>query len=206
MYLGYSIEMATGSGKTFVGLLSCILKHQLDNIVPIFSTINDTLLERDVGFLRRIVSNLDKDFAINVGKITHKESPQEKTDLYSESDIICTTYSTLTFDYLTNIVASGGSLYNIPLDAICLDELDYCLIDMAMVPHIISLPIAELSDQEKELMHKIHDFVVSDIINNKIPCFQLVGQNPVLNAYGKKLISNKFFKDKQLNLIDTQDR
>lgn len=182
-----SIEMSTGSGKSLCAILGLILKHKLNNKKVVFLSINDTLLIRDAEILKKVIEGEN----ITAAMVCQSFDYDKKIESY-ESNIILTTYSTLTFDYLTNVVSMRDKLLNIPFEDVVIDELDYALLDMAMVPHIISLPLAPNSEEDIAKIKAINDFVAENIHLNH---FILSNNHIMLTPGGKDILHNEFINN-----------
>lgn len=154
---GDVIDMKTGEGKTYSGILaSCYLAKQ-NRKVHIISA-NIYLSERDYN------NNIEiyKKLSLSVGFLPPYASYSTKKELY-KSDVLFSTASQLGFDYLKDIHAfDDNQKLNIPLDFAIIDEADSVLLDQAVMPLINSKPI----DQDLKLFLLFNDIASKFILDD----------------------------------------
>lgn len=145
---GYFVEMATGEGKTFTGILPGAL-HALAGCAVHVVTVNDYLAERDAAEVAPVYQCL----GLSVGHVLHDMKPDEKRATYLESVVYCANKE-LVFDYLRDRakepeasplayrlrLAEGQGPVVRDLDFVLIDEADSVLIDEANIPLILTEP------------------------------------------------------------------
>ena len=135
MHQGRIAEMATGEGKTLVGIFPAYLNALTGRGVHIV-TVNDYLARRDAEWMGLFYNYLN----VSVGCIQNQMRPADRRKEY-ECDITYGTNSEFGFDYLRDNMAYR------PEDKVqrdyyfsIIDEIDSILIDEAKTPLIISGP------------------------------------------------------------------
>ena len=135
MHQGRIAEMATGEGKTLVGIFPAYLNALTGRGVHIV-TVNDYLARRDAEWMGLFYNFLN----VSVGCIQNQMRPADRRVEY-EYDITYGTNSEFGFDYLRDNMAYR------PEDKVqrdyyfsIIDEIDSILIDEAKTPLIISGP------------------------------------------------------------------
>ncbi|WP_291838718.1 translocase [Limimaricola sp.] len=157
---GRIVEMATGEGKTVTVLVPAVIAASMRFPVHIV-TVNDYLSARDHKILRPVLDA----FGLTSAAITEDVAPHLRAGAH-DTDVVFTTNTSLTFDYLRDRVAHGadrsalaelaqarlgGKFGRAPrnlgrgLGFAVLDEVDSVLIDEAQTPLIIT---AERQDGE----------------------------------------------------------
>ena len=147
---GKIAEMATGEGKTLAGTLAVCTAAATGAAVHVV-TVNDYLAERDA----EVNSPLYKFFGFSLGVVLQDMSLPDRRTQY-ECDVVYVSNKELTFDYLKDRLALGGTLSahqklrrlsapSVPSSSVLrglhvaiVDEADSVLIDEARTPLIIS--------------------------------------------------------------------
>lgn len=129
LIMGNIIDMKTGEGKTFSGLLAACYMAIKKRKVHIISS-NDYLSKRDYDSSKKVFSH----FNITSEYITSSCSFEKKKTAY-KSDVVYATAQTFVFDYLREIhTYNEGALLGIEQDFVIIDEADSVLIDQALSP------------------------------------------------------------------------
>lgn len=151
---GNIIDMKTGEGKTYSGILaSCYLALTGKKVHMVSANIY--LTERDY------TKNIDvyKELGLSAALLLPTTDYETKKKMYT-SDILFTTASQLGFDYLKDIHAfEENQKLNIPLDFAIIDEADSVLLDQSSMPLINSKPI----EQDLKLFLLFNDIAKSFI-------------------------------------------
>nr|WP_322865707.1 translocase [Aquicoccus sp. G2-2]MEA1112965.1 translocase [Aquicoccus sp. G2-2] len=150
---GRIVEMATGEGKTVTALVPAVIAASMRFPVHIV-TVNDYLSARDWETLKPVLDA----FGLTSAAITEEVEPHLRPAAH-DHDVVFTTNTNLTFDYLRDRVAHGtnrsalaelaqarlgGKFTQAPrnlgrgLGFALLDEVDSVLIDEAQTPLIIT--------------------------------------------------------------------
>ncbi len=149
---GFACEMQTGEGKTLAATLPACTAALAGRRVHIV-TVNDYLARRDAETMAPIYEAM----GIEVGVVTHGQSPSERRHAYSRSVTYCTNKE-LVFDYLRDRLTLGDrdsrlhllleqlgagphrvdELLLRGLDYAIVDELDSVLVDEARTPLVLS--------------------------------------------------------------------
>ena len=137
MFEGKLVEMKTGEGKTLTATLPLYL-HALTGKSTILLTSNDYLARRDGEEMGLLYRYLGLSIGISVPEGNKQFTSEEKKEIYS-SDIVYTTHSILTFDYLLeNLAVSKADRYMRPFYFVLIDEVDSVFLDAANMPLVIS--------------------------------------------------------------------
>lgn len=149
---GNIIDMKTGEGKTYSGILaSCFLALKGKKVHMVSANIY--LTERD--YLKNMY--IYKDLGISAEILLPTTDYETKKKMYT-SDVLFTTSSQLGFDYLKDIHSfEENQKLNIPLDFAIIDEADSVLLDQSSMPLINSKPI----EQDLKLFLLFNDIAVS---------------------------------------------
>ncbi len=147
LHEGKIAEMATGEGKTLVGVAPMYLNALPQRGVHLI-TVNDYLARRDSEWMKPVFDFL----GITIGCIQSDMDPQERLEQYN-ADITYGTNNEFGFDYLrdnmvgsaTDMVQQRGHTFAI------VDEVDSVLIDEARTPLIISGPVHHTDQRFEEL-------------------------------------------------------
>lgn len=145
---GHFVEMATGEGKTFTGILPGAL-HALAGCAVHVVTVNDYLAERDAAEVTPVYQHL----GLGVGHVLHDMKPEEKRASYLQTVVYCANKE-LVFDYLRDRaketeasplayrlrLSEGQGPVVRDLDFVLIDEADSVLIDEANIPLILTEP------------------------------------------------------------------
>ncbi len=154
LFRGEVIEMDTGEGKTYTGLVAAALYAWCGRGVHVISA-NDYLAARDAEILRPALEAL----GVSVGVVTHETKPGERRGQYA-ADVTFVSNKEVAFDYLRDQLRRddiagdasvyykvrrtlGGAFATEPptlrgLDVAIVDEIDSVLADDAGTPLIIS--------------------------------------------------------------------
>ena len=143
------IEMATGEGKTFVGMLALAYLIKTRKVERAWLvTTNEYLARRDCIEASSFYDNL----GINAGFISAKMSLPEKQENYHK-DIIYTSDENLGFDYLRDCSADNQDQIRLPkLTFALVDECDNILLDNARTPLILSAKPISQADNNLTLL------------------------------------------------------
>jgi preprotein translocase subunit SecA len=165
MLHGMIAEMQTGEGKTLAATLPASCAALAGMPVHIV-TVNDYLVERDVGLMRPVYERL----GLSVGCVLESMDTTERKQAYSYDIVYCTSKQ-LAFDYLrdrlilkqfsSDLEFKLGSLYQPrpPRDCLLMrglnyaivDEADSVLIDEACTPLILS---CKTDNTQREAIHR----------------------------------------------------
>lgn len=150
---GNVIEMGTGEGKTLTTLIPAIIVASMRFPVHVV-TVNGYLAARDWQTLKPVLDA----FALTSASVTEETEPPDRPKAH-DHDVVFTTNTDLTFDYLRDRVAHGktrSALSSLARDRLenrldrqprnlvrglgfaILDEIDSVLIDEAQTPLIIT--------------------------------------------------------------------
>ncbi len=139
-------EMATGEGKTLVGVAPMYLNALPQRGVHLI-TVNDYLAQRDREWMLPVFDFL----GITTGCITSNMEPDERQKEYS-CDITYGTNNEFGFDYLRdNMVGDARDMVQRPHFFGIVDEVDSVLIDEARTPLIISGPVHQSDHRYEEM-------------------------------------------------------
>jgi preprotein translocase subunit SecA len=146
LHSGKIAEMATGEGKTLVSTLPAYL-NALAGVGVHIVTVNDYLARRDSEWNGPIYEfhGLTVDCIDN-----HKPNSEERRRAY-QANITYGTNNEFGFDYLRdNMVTHPEHLVQREHFFAIIDEVDSVLVDEARTPLIISGPVMQASDDEKQ--------------------------------------------------------
>lgn len=130
---GKLAEMATGEGKTLVGVLAAYL-YALEGKGAHVVTCSEYLARRDAELMGNVYTLL----GLSVGIVGVSAPAEEKRDAYN-SDVTYVTNSELGFDYLRdNLATDKEGVVLRGLHFCIVDEADSILIDEARTPLIIA--------------------------------------------------------------------
>ncbi len=146
LHQGKIAEMATGEGKTLVSTLPAYL-NALTGLGVHLVTVNDYLARRDSEWNGPIFEF----HGLRVDCIdVHPPNSDARRRAYA-ADIVYGTNNEYGFDYLRdNMVTHPEHLCQRELFYAIVDEIDSVLIDEARTPLIISGPVAQQGDDEKQ--------------------------------------------------------
>jgi preprotein translocase subunit SecA len=146
LHEGKISEMATGEGKTLVGVAPMYLNALSQRGVHLV-TVNDYLAKRDSEWMRPVFDFL----GITIGCITTSMEPEERHEHYRR-DITYGTNNEFGFDYLRdNMVNSADDMVQRPHNFAIVDEVDSVLVDEARTPLIISGPVFQSDHRYEEM-------------------------------------------------------
>lgn len=145
---GHFVEMATGEGKTFTGVLAAAL-HAMAGCAVHVVTVNDYLAERDCAEVAPLFAVL----GLSSGHVIHDMDQAAKRAAYRKDVVYCANKE-LVFDYLRDraklpeasplayrlSLAEGEGPVVRDLDFVLIDEADSVLIDEANIPLILTEP------------------------------------------------------------------
>ncbi|MFM8472355.1 MAG: preprotein translocase subunit SecA, partial [Candidatus Kapaibacterium sp.] len=141
LHNGKIAEMATGEGKTLVGVAPMYL-NALTGYGVHLVTVNDYLARRDSEWMKPVFDML----GVSIGCIQSNMEPQDRVEQYN-ADITYGTNNEFGFDYLRdNMVSDAADMVQRPHAFAIVDEVDSVLIDEARTPLIISGPVGHSSD------------------------------------------------------------
>ncbi|MFM8569649.1 MAG: preprotein translocase subunit SecA, partial [Candidatus Kapaibacterium sp.] len=141
LHSGKIAEMATGEGKTLVGVAPMYL-NALTGYGVHLVTVNDYLARRDSEWMKPVFDML----GVSIGCIQSNMEPQDRVEQYN-ADITYGTNNEFGFDYLRdNMVNDAADMVQRPHAFAIVDEVDSVLIDEARTPLIISGPVGHSSD------------------------------------------------------------
>ncbi|MFM2132757.1 MAG: hypothetical protein RL156_38 [Bacteroidota bacterium] len=141
LHSGKIAEMATGEGKTLVGVAPMYL-NALTGYGVHLVTVNDYLARRDSEWMKPVFDML----GVSIGCIQSNMDPQDRVEQYN-ADITYGTNNEFGFDYLRdNMVSDAADMVQRPHAFAIVDEVDSVLIDEARTPLIISGPVGHSSD------------------------------------------------------------
>ncbi len=167
LHQGKIIEMKTGEGKTLVAVMALYL-NALSGKGAILVTMNSYLAVRDGTQMSRLFHFMQLTLDIGVNERGTRMSNARKKSIYA-CDIVYTTSSALGFDYLLdNLVSKPSDRYMRPFNYVIIDEADSVLLDMAMMPLIISgaprvkSNLFRTADDFVSFLHEDEDYEVED--------------------------------------------
>ena len=133
LHYGYTVEMATGEGKTLVATLPVFL-NALSHAGVHLMTANQYLSKRDCEITRPIYTF----FGLTVDCLHFYDSHSIQRKNAYKADVTFGTTSSFTFDYLHDHLAIDPiQCVQRNHNYVIIDELDSILIDDADTPHII---------------------------------------------------------------------
>lgn len=155
---GKIAEMATGEGKTLVGIFPVILNALTHKGVHVVSP-NNYLSERDWKTLQPLL-----DFwGITSGAVLTTMSRDEKREAYAKDVTYCENTS-LVFDYLhDNLVFSPEEHVQRGFNYAIIDEIDAVLLDAAKSPFVISGQGSDVNSMILIAKDAIEDLAEEDI-------------------------------------------
>lgn len=138
LHKGYLAEMFTGEGKTLMATLPLYL-NALTGKSTILVTANEYLASRDADDLRPVFSFMGLIERAGVPRDPGEPlTNAQKKENYA-ADILYTTHSILTFDYLlNNLVNRAEDRFLREFYFVIIDEADSVLLDGAQMPLVIS--------------------------------------------------------------------
>jgi len=145
MYNDYIVEMKTGEGKSYVGLVINILKALESKVY--FVTVNNYLAKRDAVKFEEIYNIFGLTVSYNE---THSENDEVDKKSIHECDVIYTASDELIFDYLRT---RDKTEKLVKFDNVILDEVDFVFIDNAT--SVCSVAEGESRGLEKSYIAKM---------------------------------------------------
>lgn len=124
------IQMETGEGKTYVGIMAAICDAILHRDKQIFViTTNEYLVKRDFDLAKKI----GKHFNVEINYNSEMKNIKEKEEAY-KANIIYTTMTELAYDYLKENMKANIKKFQKEHFKVIIDEIDFILIDSAKMP------------------------------------------------------------------------
>jgi preprotein translocase subunit SecA len=138
------VELETGQGKTLAGAMAAIARGTAGRTVWI-CTANDYLARRDADWMRPLYDA----YRLRVGVVTEGMSQADRRVEYG-ANVIYGTLREFGFDYLrTRLAERRGKPGSAALsghdpfsNALIVDEADSLLIDEAVIPLVMAMPVA----------------------------------------------------------------
>lgn len=147
-------EMATGEGKTLVGVAPMYLNALAGRGVHLV-TVNDYLAKRDSEWMGIAFNRL----GVTVGCIQSQMQPDERKEHYGR-DITYGTNNEFGFDYLRdNMVTDAEDMVQRRHFFAIVDEVDSVLVDEARTPLIISGAVAHVDQRFEEMNPRVRRLV-----------------------------------------------
>lgn len=185
------IEMSTGEGKTYSGLIAAMYLAKYQHLNVHLITTNDYLATRDY----QQALPMYKQAGLTAGLVTEDLTRKQKQIAYGK-DVVYVTDENVGFDYLRDMTETKQSNIRIPkMQAVIIDEADSVLLDNNRSPLILSLPADNTS-----MFHLAYKFIKSINVNDYAcePDLNYI----YLNKAGQIKL-NKFIK--QYNVSDKSD-
>lgn len=130
------IEMSTGEGKTYSGLIAAMYLAKYQHLNVHLITTNDYLATRDYQQARPMY----KQVGLTAGLVTEDLTRKQKQVAYRK-DVVYVTDENVGFDYLRDMTETKQSNIRIPkMQAVIIDEADSVLLDNNRSPLILSVP------------------------------------------------------------------